>query len=291
MHPRHPCRPPTIVVAFALLSGCALPPPPGAFVEVAEVSASKVPASRPLTEVPTTVDALLHGTAPVQHCGVETCTPDPGAWLERCVEPRAMAMAGTVRQQLLASQQWHAPALASIRAPRPEMSLFPPGSCAENLLVQETAMRIVRAVGALATHDAVAGCPALHLREVKFSLNEIDRSKESFSEWLRNDYLDIVGSAFVGVFTGAMIMPIGDTISRIAKVELKFTVTPGANVESILALTVRGSASVKFASGKVLEQRTAPPPRLVPVAFAAAIGELDRELQSFVEAGCRSVPR
>ena len=151
-------------------------------------------------------------------------------------------------------------------------------------------MRIVRAVGALAAHDAVAACPALQLREVKFSLNEIDRSKESFSEWLRNDYLDIVGSAFVGVFTGAVIMPIGDTISRIAKVELKFTVTPGANVESRLALTVRGSASVKFASGKVLEQRTAPPPQLVPVAFAAAIGELDRELQSFVQAGCRSVP-
>lgn len=290
MVPWHRSRPAIIVAAFALLSGCALPPP-GAFVEVAEVSASNVPGSRPLTEVPISWDALLHGTEPVQRCELETCIQDPSAWLERCVEPRAMAMAVAVRRQLLASQQWHAPALASIRAPQPEMSPLPPGSCAANPLVQETAVRIVRAVGALAANEAVAGCPALYLREVTFSLNEIDRSKESFSEWLRNDYLSIVGSAFVGVFTGAVIMPIGDTISRVAKMELKFNATAGDNVDSILALDVRGSASVKFASGKVLEQRTPPPPQLVPVAFAAAVGELDRELQTFVRAGCRSAPR
>jgi hypothetical protein len=287
---RHRCRLAAIVAVLAVLSACALPPP-GAFVEVAEVRASEIPVSRPVKEVPVAWDALLHGTAPVQDCGPETCAPDPGAWLERCVEPRAMAMAAAARRQLLASHQWHASALASIRAPRPEVSLPPPGSCDGNLLVQETAMRIVRAAGALAASDAVAACPALRLRALKFSLNEIDRSKESFSEWLRNDYPTVVGSTFAGIFTGAVLMPIGDIISRIAKMELKFTVADGDNEQSMLTLDVRGSASLKLASGKVLERSRTPPPELVPVAFAAAIGELDRELQTFVEAGCRPVHR
>lgn len=274
----------------AVLAACALPPPPGAFIDVAYVRPSDIPASRPLAEVQVSWEALLHDTAPVPGCDVEACAPDPAAWFARCLEPRASDAARKARQQLLAAQRWHAAALASLRAP-PSAAGARPSGCDGQRLTQETAARVVHQVGALAAAEAAAACPALELRSVTFALNEIDRSRESFGEWLRHDYPAIVGASFVGMFTGAVAMPVGDTISRIATLKLDFAAATGEGTQPAWTLAARGGASVKIASGKVLQADAAPPPQLVPVALAAAIGGVDGELQSFAAAGCRTRER
>jgi len=279
--------PAAFAAAMALFAGCALPPPPGAFVEVAVVRPSEIPASRPLVAVPVRWDALLHGTAPAQDCGIERCASDPGGWHARCLAPRATDAARQIRSRLLAGDRWHAAALASLAGVPADHGPALPPLCDEDRLLQQAAAAIVRAVGELAATEATAACPALALRRVVFGLYEIDRSKESFGEWLRYDYPSVVGGSFLGILTGAVAMPAGDILSRVATLELALARSgPGRAQLPDLELAVRGGASVRIASGKVLDASNPPPAELVPVALGDAIGELSRALRAFADAGC-----
>jgi hypothetical protein len=278
------------VLAVLASGGCSplivpLPPPPGALFLWSHVSVSDVPASRPLMPATATWDALLYGTPPGgADCDDAACRRDPLGWIAQCVQPRALAMAAEQARVLKARDQWHAQALATL-ATTALPAVVDTDACGGAWIHQQVAGSILRALGERARAEQAAACPA-RAAQVTFGLHEIDRGRESFGQWLRHDYPAVVGAAFVGILTGATVVPMGDVVSRIATLDLRLEDDQG----NVTTIAVRGAASVKLGSIKAFERDTPLPPELAPVALVATLARADERLAAWVSAGCRPTP-
>lgn len=285
-----------IALALFLTSGCTplvlIPPvpPPGAFFEWSDVRPSDIPTSRPLKSIPADWEEILFDAhAVAESCDREACLRDRNAWNDRCLRPRANAMAVRLMAHLKTRGAWHPQGFALLARDVGSLPVVAAGeesaaaSCNTHALSQSAMSSLVQAIAELAHAEQAPACDALRLLKVEFDVSTVDRSQEGFGEFLEHDFSTVMGSAFIGILSGATVMPMGDMISRIVTI----TLTLRQGIAEPMRVSARGSASVKWGSGKVFEEKGPAPRELVPVAVAEAFARLDALLLPLQEKACR----
>lgn len=288
-------RPVVVALALVLTSGCTplvlIPPvpPPGAFFEWSDVRPSDIPASRPLKSIPVDWTEILYDAhAVAEGCDREACLRDRNAWDGRCLRSRAEAMAVRLIAHLKARGAWHPQSFALIAqnvASSPvvvDEAESAAASCNSDALSQAAMSSLVHAIADRAVAEQAPACDALRLLKIEFDVSTIDRGQEGFGEFLKHDFSTVLGSAFIGILSGATVMPMGDVISRIVTI----TLTLRQGIAEPIRVSARGSASVKWGSGKVFEEKGPAPRELVPVAVAEAFAKLDAMMLPLQEKTC-----